>query len=30
VSWGYAKPEALRQASPVLVFDRVADIPSLI
>jgi phosphoglycolate phosphatase len=30
VSWGYAKPEALRQASPVLVFDNVADIPRLI
>jgi len=30
VSWGYAKPEALRQASPVMVFDSVADIPGLI
>jgi phosphoglycolate phosphatase len=30
VSWGYAKPEALRQASPVLVFDNVANIPKLI
>jgi len=29
-SWGYAKPEALRQASPVVVFDSVADIPGLI
>ena len=30
VSWGYAKTEALRQASPVLMFERVADIPRLI
>ena len=30
VSWGYAKTEALRQASPVLMFERVADIPKLI
>ena len=26
VSWGYARPEALRRLSPVLVFDSVADI----
>ena len=26
VSWGYARPEALQQLSPVLVFDSVADI----
>ena len=26
VSWGYARTEALRQTSPVLVFDSVADI----
>jgi phosphoglycolate phosphatase len=30
VSWGYAKTEALRQASPVLVFDSVAAISRLI
>lgn len=30
VCWGYAKPEALRQLSPVLVFERVADISRLI
>jgi len=30
VSWGYASVEALRQAGPVLVFDRVADIARLI
>jgi phosphoglycolate phosphatase len=30
VSWGYASAQALRQAGPVLVFDRVADIPRLI
>lgn len=30
VSWGYADPEALRQLSPVLVFDSVADISRLI
>jgi phosphoglycolate phosphatase len=30
VSWGYAKTEALRQASPVLMFERVADISRLI
>jgi phosphoglycolate phosphatase len=30
VCWGYAKPEALRQVSPVLVFDSVADIARLI
>ena len=26
VSWGYARPEALRRLSPALVFDGVADI----
>jgi phosphoglycolate phosphatase len=30
VCWGYAKPEALQQASPVLVFESVADIARLI
>jgi phosphoglycolate phosphatase-like HAD superfamily hydrolase len=30
VCWGFAKPEALRQASPALVFERVADIARLI
>lgn len=30
VCWGYAKPEALRQVSPVLMFERVADISRLI
>jgi phosphoglycolate phosphatase len=30
VCWGYAKPEALRQASPVLVFESVADTARLI
>ena len=30
VSWGYARLGALRQASPVLVFDSVADICRLI
>jgi phosphoglycolate phosphatase len=30
VSWGFAKPEVLRQASPVLVFDSVAAIARLI
>lgn len=29
VSWGYARPEALRALSPVLVFDRVSDIARL-
>ena len=30
VSWGYARPEALRALSPVLMFDSVADISRLI
>lgn len=30
VSWGYARPEALRALSPVLVFDSVADLSRLI
>ena len=30
VCWGFAKPELLRQASPVLVFDSVAAIARLI
>ena len=30
VSWGFAKAEALRQASPVLLFDNVAAISRLI
>jgi phosphoglycolate phosphatase len=30
VCWGYARPEALRAVSPVLVFDSVADIARLI
>ena len=30
VSWGYARPEALRQVSPVLLFDSVADISRLV
>ena len=30
VTWGYARPEALRAVSPVLVFDSVADISRLI
>lgn len=30
VSWGYARPEALRRLSPVLVFDSVADIARLV
>jgi phosphoglycolate phosphatase len=30
VSWGYARPEALRALAPVLVFDSVADIARLI
>jgi phosphoglycolate phosphatase len=30
VSWGYAKPEALRQTAPVLMFDSVAAISRLI
>jgi phosphoglycolate phosphatase len=30
VCWGYAKPEALQQVSPVLLFDSVADIARLI
>jgi phosphoglycolate phosphatase len=29
VCWGYAKPDALRQLSPVLMFERVADISRL-
>jgi phosphoglycolate phosphatase len=30
VSWGFAKPEALRRAAPVLMFDSVAAISRLI
>jgi phosphoglycolate phosphatase len=30
VSWGYAKTEALQQAAPVLMFERVSDISRLI
>lgn len=30
VSWGYARPEALRALAPVLVFDSVADISRLV
>lgn len=30
VSWGYARPEALRRLSPVLVFDCVGDISRLV
>jgi len=30
VSWGYARPEALRRLSPALVFDSVADISRLV
>jgi phosphoglycolate phosphatase len=30
VRWGSAKPEALQQASPVLVFESVADTARLI
>ena len=30
VSWGYARPEALQQLSPALVFDSVADISRLV
>ncbi len=30
VLWGYARPEALRRLSPVLVFDSVADISRLV
>ena len=30
VSWGYARPEALRRLSPVLEFDSVADIARLV
>jgi phosphoglycolate phosphatase len=30
VSWGYARSEALRRLSPVLVFDSVADISRLV
>lgn len=30
VSWGYASREALKQLSPVLVFDSVADIARLV
>ncbi len=30
VSWGYARPEALRRLSPVLVFDSVADILGIV
>jgi phosphoglycolate phosphatase len=30
VCWGFAKPEALRRASPALVFERVADIARLV
>jgi phosphoglycolate phosphatase len=26
VSWGYARPEAMKQLSPAVVFDSVADI----
>jgi phosphoglycolate phosphatase len=30
VSWGFAKTEALQEASPVLMFERVSDISKLI
>jgi phosphoglycolate phosphatase len=30
VSWGYARPEALRRLSPALVFDGVADILGIV
>ncbi|MDB5580723.1 MAG: family hydrolase [Bradyrhizobium sp.] len=30
VSWGYARPDALRRLSPALVFDSVADIPGIV
>lgn len=30
VSWGFAKTEALREASPILMFERVSDIARLI
>ena len=30
VSWGFAKAEALRKASPVLMFERVSDISRLV
>ncbi|WP_370870857.1 hypothetical protein [Bradyrhizobium sp.] len=30
VSWGYARPEALRRLSPVPMFDSVADIARLV
>ena len=30
VSWGYARPEAMKQLSPAVVFDSVADISRLV